>query len=86
MTTITITGVGAAAIEAANNASFYGIKKTFGDLHKIIPGRIAAEDAVRIWLDGNLIPWNSFWILAARTIDTSGTKTPYKAEIDFDWD
>lgn len=86
MTTITITGVGAAAIEAANNASFYGIKKTFGDLHEIIPGRIAAEDAVRDWLAANGISWNSFLILKARTIDTSGTKTPYKAEIDFIWD
>ncbi len=86
MTTITITGVGAAAIETANRASFYGIRKTFGNLTNITPGRMAAEDAVRIWLDGNRILWNSFWILDARTIDTSGTKTPYMAEIDFDWD
>ena len=55
MTTITITGVGAAAIETANRASFYGIRKTFGNLSNITPGRMAAEEAVRIWLDGNRI-------------------------------
>ena len=86
MTTITITGLGAAAIEVANRASFYGINKSFGDLHDTAPGRRAAEDAVRDWLAANGISWNSFLILKARTIDTSGTKTPYKAEIDFTWD
>jgi len=86
MTTITITGLRAAAIEAANHASFYGINKTFGPLHEIIPGRIAAEDAVKEYLNSNGIHWNSFWIIKARTIDTSGTKTPYKAEIDFNYD
>jgi len=86
MTTITITGLGAAAIEVANRASFYGINKLFGDLRDTAPGRRAAEDAVREWLEANGISWNSFLILKARTIDTSGTKTPYKAEIDFTWD
>jgi hypothetical protein len=86
MTTITVTGLRAAAIEAANHASFYGIKKSFGDLSEIIPGRIAAEDSVREYLNGNGIEYNSFWIIKARTIDTTGAKTPYKAEIDFSYD
>ena len=86
MTTITITGLGAAAIERANRASFYGIKKMFGNCSDTTPGLIAAEEAVRDWLEANGIAWNSFLILGARTIDTSGTKTPYKAEIDFNWD
>lgn len=86
MTTITITGTRAAAIEAANHASFYGINKSFGNLSEIIPGRIAAHDAVREYLKENGIQWNSFYIIKARTIDTTGTKTPYKAEIDFSYD
>ena len=83
MITITITGTGAAAIEAANNASFYGIHKICPEC---TPGAIAATNAVRDYLEANHIDWNSFWISKARTIDTSGTKVSYKAEIDFDYD
>jgi hypothetical protein len=84
--TITLTGIGAAQIERANHASFYGVMKSFGNTSDTMPGRIAAEDAVRDHLEKSGIAWNSFWIVKARTIDTSGTKTPYKAEIDFGWD
>ena len=84
--TITLNGIGAALIERANNASFYGVMKSFGNTHDTISGRIAAEDAVRAHLKDSGISWNSFWIIKTRTIDTSGTKTPYKAEIDFGWD
>ena len=86
MKTITITGIGAALIEKANNASFYGIKKSFGNTTDTAPGLIAAEDAVRKYLKSNGIDWNSFSIIKARTIDTSGTPIPYKAEIDFTFD
>lgn len=86
MTTITVTGYAAAMIEKANNASFYGIMKSFGNVHDTAPGRIAAENAVEKWLDDNHIGWNSFSIINARTIDTSGEKEPYKAEIDFSYD
>ena len=78
--TITITGLRAAAIERANNASFYGI---YGTANACISGRIAAEDAV--WDDlketGTTCAW--FDILSAKTIDTTGTKTPYKAVIKY---
>ena len=86
MITITVTGITAALIERANNASFYGIKKYFGNLADTAPGRAAAEDAVRDYLEANHIAWNGFEILRARTIDTTGTKTPYKSEIDFIFD
>ena len=83
---ITITGFGAYAIENANHASFYGINKTFGNLSETAPGRAAAHNAIEKWLGAHGIDWNSFWIISARTIDTSGTKTPYKAEIVFAYD
>ena len=86
MTTITITGPGAAAIEKANEASFYGIFKSFMPTPETIAGNIAANEAVTKWLNENHPDWNSFLLVAARTIDTSGTKTPYKAEIDFKFD
>jgi len=86
MITITVTGYRAAAIEKANHASFEGVNKLFGNLHDTAPGRAAAEDAIREYLKANSIDWNSFWIIKARTIDTAGTKTPYKAEIDFSYD
>ena len=84
--TIVMTGIGAAYIEKANNASVYGIKKMFGNLDDIIPGRTAAEMAVHDFLEEHVIGWNSFDILKARTIDTTGTPCPYKAEIDFVYD
>jgi len=86
MTTITATGITAALIERANNASFYGIKKSFGDLTETAPGWIAAENACKKYLVDNGICWNSFYIIKARTIDTTGTPVPYKAEIDFSYD
>ena len=86
MITITVTGIAAALIEKANNASFYGIKKLFGDLTDTAPGRIAAEEAVREYLKSNNIEYHGFELIKARTIDTTGTKTPYKAEIDFIYD
>lgn len=86
MTTITITGIGAALIEKANRASFYGINKSVGCLRDTAPGRKAADEAVRDYLESNGISWNSFWIVKARTIDTSGTPVPYMAEIDFCYD
>ena len=86
MTTITVTGYAAAMIEKANNASFYGIMKSFGSLHDTTPGRIAAEKAVSKWLEDNGIDYHGFNILKARIIDTSGEKEPYKAEIDFSYD
>ena len=86
MITITVTGHAAALIEKANNASFYGIMKSFGSLADTAPGRAAAEDAVSKWLDDHEIDYHGFNILKARTIDTSGEKTPYRAEIDFIYD
>ena len=86
MTTITITGLGAAAIERAHRASFYGITKLWPSDPDCIAGRIAAEKAVSDWLEANVGEWNSSWIVGARAIGIGGTKTPYKAEIDFNWD
>lgn len=86
MFTITVSGLRAAAIEQANNASFYGINKSFGNLSETTPGRIAAVDAVREYLQNSGIEYNSFWIIKARTIDTTGTIIPYLAEIDFNYD
>ena len=77
--TITITGIDAYYIERANRASFYGIN---GNANDCAAGRRAAERAVKAYLADNGINWNSYDILKARTIDTTGTKTPYKAEID----
>lgn len=78
--TITVIGMRAAAIERANNASFYGI---YGTGNACIAGRIAAEYAV--WDDlketGTTCAW--FDVLSAKTIDASGTKTPYKAVIKY---
>ena len=75
---IVVTGIRAAEIEAANHASFYGI---WGNAPGCIPGRIAAHDAVREYLAG--MDYYSFNILGAKTISTDGTKTSYKASIDF---
>ena len=86
MVTISVTGTRAASIQRANNASFYGVNKIFGDLSNTAPGRKAAEDAVRDYLTGNGIAWNSFDIVRTRTIDTAGTPVPYKAEINFNYD
>lgn len=86
MTTITVTGATAALIERANNASFYGINKAFGNLSDTAPGRAAATDAVRNHLERTGTAWSSFHIITARTIDTAGTRTPYMAEIDFCYD
>ena len=84
--TISLTGTGAALIERANNASFYGIKKSFGNCSDTAPGARAAADAVSSYLDTSGIRVYGFDILKARTIDTSVTPVPYKAEIDFIYD
>ena len=81
--TISLTGIGAALIEKANNASFYGIKKSFGDCSDTAPGMEAACEAINEYLNREKIDCYGFDILKARTIDTSGTPVPYKAEIDF---
>ena len=85
MVTITVTGYAAAMIEKANNASFYGINKSFGDTTETVPGRIAAENAAKKWLEDNKIDWNFILIQKAVTIDTSGAKEPYKAKIYFSY-
>lgn len=84
--TVTVVGIPAAMIERANRASFYGVKKMFGNLSETAPGRKAAEEAAENWLEANGIDWNSLWIVKAKTIDTEGTKCPYKAEVTFGWD
>lgn len=84
--TITVTGSAAAAIEAANHASFYGINKLWPSHPACTAGRNAARAAVKAWLEDHGINWNSFDLLCARTIDTAGSKAPYKAEIDFSYD
>lgn len=81
--TITVTGIRAHLIEEANRASFYGIN---GNSPACIPGRIAAENTVRDHLKSTVKEWNSFYVLRTRTVDTSGTPIPYKAEIDFIYD
>lgn len=81
--TITVTGVPAAAIERANRASFYGIKKLFGDIRDTVPGARAASESVFAALARSGIAYYAVDILRARSIDTSGTPVPYKAEIDF---
>lgn len=81
--TITVTGLRAAAIEEANRAHPYGIHAY---RHDTRDGLIAAEAAVRDYLAENKINWNSFEILRTRTIDTTGTKTPYKATVTFVYD
>lgn len=86
MITITVTGLRAAAIEAAYHDHFYGIMKSFMSTPATAAGRAAAEDAAREYLARKGIQYNSFWIIRGRVIDTSGTKTPYKAEIDFNYD
>ena len=79
--TISVTGIPAHDIEEANLAHFYGIHAMY--CPSVIPGRIAAEDAVHEAITRSGMNWNSYRILKARTIDTTGTPVPYKAEIDF---
>ena len=81
--TVTVTGLPAAAIERANRASFYGIKKLWPSVPECIAGRNAAEESVSDALARSGIAWNSYELLRTRSIDTAGTPVPYKAEIDF---
>ncbi len=78
--TITITGLRAAAIESAEHASFYGI---WGNANGCIEGRRAAYNAVADYLAENNISYYAFLVNSTKTIDTTGTKIPYKAEINF---
>lgn len=81
--TVTVSDLRAADIERANRASFYGIKKLWPSVPECVAGRRAAEDAVSEALARSNIEWNSYGLLRARSINTSGTPVPYKAEIDF---
>lgn len=74
-------GVVAAEIETAEHASFYGID---GTKHACIQARISTEKTIEKYLDKKGIEWNSFYILSARSINTEGEKTPYKAYITFE--
>lgn len=78
--TIPVVGITAAYIEKANRASFHGIR---GNQQYCAEASRLAHQVVRDWLEENRIPWNAFWIWRCRTVDTSGTPTPYKALIDF---
>ena len=78
--TITLTGVAAHDIEMANRANFYGI---WGNGAYCAAGLRAAHDAVNEYLEQTKTFCYASMILGTRTIDTTGTKTPYKAEIDF---
>ena len=79
-TTITVTGPRAAAIERANNASVYGI---YCNARACTDGRIAANNEVYEHLRETVGAWSWFDILSTKTIDTTGTRVPYMAEIKY---
>lgn len=73
-------GSRAAAIEAAEHASFYGV---FGDHARCYIARKACWDLASDYLRNEKIPWDSLSIIDARSIDTSGENTPYAAAVTF---
>lgn len=78
--TVTVTGLPAHDIEVANRSSFYGIR---GNGPACGAGARAASETVSEALARSGIFCYSYSIIKTRTIDTSGTPVPYKAEIDF---
>jgi hypothetical protein len=42
------------------------------------------NDVIYNYIAENKIPWLSFLIRSARSINTDGTTTPYKAELEFE--
>ena len=80
ITRLLVTGIPAAHIELAHRASFYGIRGNSGDC---TPGRIAAENAVREYLEGAGIDYAWFSVIGTAVVDTTGIPTPYAATVDF---
>ena len=76
--TITVTGYTAYLIRRANCASFYGVYGRTDEGAKAIR---ACCTTVEDHITAAGIPWQAFQIMTARTIDTTGTPIPYKAEI-----
>lgn len=79
--TIIVTGLTAAAIEEAEHASFYGIH---GDNEHAYQAQRSARKAIKSYIEANKINWQSAQIISANSIDTTGTKCPYKARLTFD--
>lgn len=75
---LTVTGIIAAHIGAAIRSSFYGI---IGETKASITARAEIYKLLEETLDDTGTKWNSFQIMTAKMIDTSGTHTPYKAEV-----
>ena len=76
--TITVTGYIAHLIERANRASFYGV---YGNTNASAEAMRACCNAIEDYIIATSIPWQTAQIMTARTIDTTGTPIPYKAEI-----
>lgn len=81
--TTTITGLAAAAVEQANHASFYGI---YGRAPECAAAMRAIMPYARAAVEAACPDWNGYIIRKARTIDTTGTQTPYMAEVTIDID
>lgn len=74
----TVTGPVAALIEAANHASFYGVN---AGTREAAAARRAISDTLHPFLDEYMPTWAWYNILRAKSEDTSGTPTPYKATV-----
>lgn len=74
----TVTGIIAAHIGAAIHSTFYGIN---GETKASHTARAEICKLLSKVLDEAGIECDSFQIMTAKIIDTSGTHTPYKAEI-----
>ena len=71
-------GIPAHNIEEAEHAHFYGVK---GSTREAGIARRNITDAVSAFFTGNAIHLYAYEILSAHALDTSGTPTPYLAEI-----
>lgn len=75
---LTVTGIIAAHIGAAIHSTFYGIN---GETKACYTARAEICKLLSETLDETGTEWDSLQIMTAKMIDTSGTHTPYKAEV-----
>lgn len=82
-THIVITGFLAALVERAVRSSAYGIN---GDRPACYQARRECRGLVEEHLARICPKWNSYGIVDARVLDTTGTKTPYMVELTVMYD